>query len=161
MEENSMRNNGNGSSSERLARGLGWFSIGLGLAQILAPRAIGRLVGIRNHRALIAAVGVREIASGIGILSQVKPKAWVWARVGGDVMDLALLGSALTGRKSARTRLATTTAVGGARFRSVGPSRSRSRPRSCIVSGAILKTFRGSWAIFNPCKPSINDARTG
>jgi uncharacterized membrane protein len=111
MEENSMRNNGNESSCERLARGLGWFSIGLGLAQILAPRAIGRLVGIRNHRALIAAVGVREIASGIGILSQVKPRGWVWARVGGDVMDLALLGSALTGRQAARTRLATTTAV--------------------------------------------------
>ena len=106
-----MRNNGSKSGSERLARGLGWFSIGLGLAQILAPRAVGRLVGVRNHRALMAAVGVREIASGIGILSQVKPRGWVWARVGGDVMDLAMLGSALTGRKAARTRLATTAAV--------------------------------------------------
>jgi uncharacterized membrane protein len=106
-----MRNNGGKSGSERLARGLAWFSIGLGLAQLLAPRAMGRLVGVRNHRALIAAVGVREIASGIGILSQVKPRGWVWARVGGDVMDLAMLGSALTGRKAARTRLATTAAV--------------------------------------------------
>src|SRR5688572_7521427 len=106
-----MRNNDSKSGSERLARGLGWFSIGLGLVQILAPRSVGRLVGVRNHRALIAAVGVREIASGIGILSQVKPRGWVWARVGGDVMDLAMLGSALTGRKAARTRLATTAAV--------------------------------------------------
>ena len=32
--------------SERLARRLGWFSIGLGLAQITAPRSVARMIGV-------------------------------------------------------------------------------------------------------------------
>ena len=36
-------------------------------------------------------VGAREIASGFGILAQNKPTPWLWSRVGGDAMDLALL----------------------------------------------------------------------
>lgn len=51
------------------------------MAQILAPRAIGRLADVRNHHRLISAVGVREIASGVAILAQVKPRGWIWARV--------------------------------------------------------------------------------
>ena len=38
-------------------------------------------------------VGAREIASGFGILAQTKPTPWLWSRVGGDAMDLALLKS--------------------------------------------------------------------
>jgi len=106
-----MRKSGSVSASEGVARGLGWFSIGLGLAQILAPRAVARLVGVKDHRVLIRVVGLREIVSGIGILSQVKPRGWVWSRVGGDVMDLAILGTALANEKRRRGRLATTAAV--------------------------------------------------
>jgi uncharacterized membrane protein len=106
-----MRKNGNVSPNEGLARGLGWFSIGLGLAQLLAPRALARLVGVKNHRALIRAVGLREITSGIGILSQVKPRGWVWARVGGDVMDLAMIGSAMNDKHASRGRLTTAAVV--------------------------------------------------
>src|SRR5690606_22210499 len=36
----------------------------------------------------------REIASGVGILTQKNPTPWVWGRVAGDVMDLAVLGLA-------------------------------------------------------------------
>src|SRR6476661_8425444 len=65
--------------AERLARGLGWFSIGLGLTELLAPRLDG----------------LREIASGLMIFSQgKKPATGVWSRVAGDVMDLATLGAA-------------------------------------------------------------------
>jgi uncharacterized membrane protein len=81
------------------------------LAQILAPRAIGRLADVRNHHRLISAVGVREIASGVAILAQVKPRGWIWARVAGDVMDLALIGSAFRGSNGSRGRLATAAAV--------------------------------------------------
>src|SRR5690242_4397057 len=42
-----------GMDPNRLARGLGWFSIGLGLAEILAPRAVARTVGTRNHTGLM------------------------------------------------------------------------------------------------------------
>jgi len=106
-----MRENGSVTGSERVARGLGWFSIGLGLAQVLAPGAVARLIGIRNHRGLMTALGVREITSGIGILSQVRPRGWVWARVGGDVMDLALIGSAMNSKGTDRARLGTAAAL--------------------------------------------------
>ena len=49
----------------RVARGLGWFSIGLGLAEIVAGREIGRTLGMEHRDWLIRAYGVREIASGV------------------------------------------------------------------------------------------------
>jgi len=39
-------------------------------------------------------VGVRELAAGVGLMTKTKPAAWLWARVAGDAMDLALLGTA-------------------------------------------------------------------
>jgi len=83
-----------------LASGLGWFSIALGLAQLVAPRQVAQLIGVDEHasQSVMRAVGLREIASGIGILTQPQSHRanWVKARVGGDVMDLALLGKAYT-----------------------------------------------------------------
>jgi uncharacterized membrane protein len=101
---------------ETLARALGWFSIGLGVAQLVAPQGIARLIGVRgDHRTLTRLCGVRELASGIGILSQRRPAGWLWARAGGDVIDLALLGAAFTSRRARRGRLvAATAAVAGA-----------------------------------------------
>lgn len=82
--------------AERVAKGLGWFSIGLGLAELLAPRAIARLCGGEGkHTGLIRLYGLREIAAGLMIFSQGKrPAAGVWSRVAGDAMDLATLGVA-------------------------------------------------------------------
>jgi hypothetical protein len=79
----------------RLARGLGWLGIGLGLTQIAAPRRLGRLVGVGERPRVIRALGAREVASGVGILSQPEPVGWLRARVAGDVMNLLLLGFAL------------------------------------------------------------------
>lgn len=81
---------------ERLARALGWFSIGLGLAEIAAPDTVARLVGIPDddgNRKMLRAFGLREVANGVGILSQPQESGWMWARVGGDLMDLAFLGN--------------------------------------------------------------------
>jgi uncharacterized membrane protein len=83
---------------ERLANALGWFSIGLGLAEVAAPGSVARLIGVSDddrNRWALRALGVREVVSGVGILAQPRPAGWVWARVGGDLMDLAYLGSAL------------------------------------------------------------------
>jgi uncharacterized membrane protein len=99
---------------ERRARGLGWFSIGLGLAQIGAPRTVARLIGVNDDeetRNTMFAIGLREITSGIGILTRPRPAGWVWSRVGGDLMDLALLGKALNSDESDRGRVATATAA--------------------------------------------------
>lgn len=98
----------------QLADALGWFSVGLGLAELLAPRALGRAIGVGDHPALMRAVGMREIASGLGLLSQRASSGWAWSRVGGDIMDLALL-SAAARRADADTRriaMAATAVVG-------------------------------------------------
>ena len=82
-------------SADALARGLGWFSIGLGLAEVLAPRALTRALGLHGQERLVAAYGVREIATGIGILAARDPTPWIWGRVGGDALDLATLAGGL------------------------------------------------------------------
>ena len=90
--------NPDNASERRLAQGLGWFSIGLGLSQVLAPRGFARFIGVRDDTencALLRLVGLRELACGVGILSHRRPAGWAWARVAGDTMDIALLGSAM------------------------------------------------------------------
>jgi uncharacterized membrane protein len=92
------------SSDEALAVGLGWFSIGLGLAELVAPRRMARMIGVRSDRhtrEALMSVGVRELASGFGILAARRRAGWLWFRLGGDLMDLALLGSAAVGRRRA------------------------------------------------------------
>jgi uncharacterized membrane protein len=101
-------------NEEGSAEGLGWFSIGLGLAAIVAPGRVSRLIGLDNHRFLLRAVGIRELASGIGILTNRKPTAWLWSRVAGDVMDLALLRRAFGNERANKVLLtAATAAVAG------------------------------------------------
>ena len=81
--------------SYKLARGLGWFSIGLGAAELLAPGAINRSLGMREYNGLVRGFGLREIGAGLGILTMKHPTPWVWARVAGDALDLAALLLAL------------------------------------------------------------------
>ncbi len=98
-------------NEERLATGLGWFSIGVGLAEVAAPKRMARLIGIRERPGLIRGLGFREIASGVGILANRRPAAWLWSRVAGDAMDLSLLGSALKSSRRERGRTAVATAA--------------------------------------------------
>jgi uncharacterized membrane protein len=60
------------------------------------------------------ALGVREIAAGIGLLADPKPTGFAAARVAGDAMDLALLVKTLATPENdtARTLLATAAVVG-------------------------------------------------
>jgi uncharacterized membrane protein len=98
----------------RLTQFLGWFSIGLGLAELLAPKAVGRAIGVGDQPALLRLCGVREITSGLGMLSQRYPAKWAMSRVAGDAMDLALLGAAARSEGSDRMRIAiAATAVAG------------------------------------------------
>jgi uncharacterized membrane protein len=90
-----------------LADGLGWFSVGFGTAAILAPRSVGTLSGASHgSRNLTRTVGVRELATGIGILSQRNPAPWLWFRVVGDLMDLAMLATAMRPGNPGRGRAA-------------------------------------------------------
>jgi len=100
-------------NEEKIALGLGWFSIGLGVAEIMAPRSLAKLIGLRgNPSGLLRMLGAREITNGIGILTGRQPNAnWMWSRVGGDAIDLALLGAAFRSRRSNRNKLAMATAA--------------------------------------------------
>jgi hypothetical protein len=85
------------------------FSIAFGAAELIAPRAIARLLGIRaddRTRAVLRAYGAREIANGLGIITQPAQPAWLWSRVGGDALDLATLGRAADDEQADHARLA-------------------------------------------------------
>ncbi|WP_210357208.1 hypothetical protein [Sphingomonas beigongshangi] len=79
---------------DRLARALGWFSVGLGLAELAAPGRLARALGLDDKEGLIRAYGVRELASAVPTLSIDKPIGLA-ARIGGDALDLATLAPAL------------------------------------------------------------------
>lgn len=103
-------------SAQRLAHGLGWFSIGVGVAELLVPGAVSRLAGGHGKSTdLIRLYGLREIASGLMIFSQGRrPAAGVWSRVAGDAMDLATLGVAylLPSTNKAGVTFAATNVIG-------------------------------------------------
>jgi uncharacterized membrane protein len=91
-----------------LSKGLGWFSVGLGIAELAAPRALARAIGI-DHRgrtgATIRAMGARELANGLGILARPRRALPLWARVAGDAIDLAFLAWAFGARRTHTQRL--------------------------------------------------------
>jgi len=96
-----------GTGGESLANFLGMFSLGLGLAQMLAPEGMSKLVGIKDaegNRGLMRALGAREFSNGIAILSRQQPEKAVWSRVPGDAIDLALLGKVMANPENSRSR---------------------------------------------------------
>lgn len=122
-------------SNDRLANFLGWFSIGLGAAEVLIPGTMARVVGIDDddeNRRLLRGLGLRELTSGIGILSQERRAEWLWSRVAGDAMDLAFLGKALGngGNERARTAAATAAVLGVAALDVAAARQARERAAS-------------------------------
>lgn len=93
------------SENDSMNRALGWFSIGLGLTQLVAPRELARFIGVPDQPFLLRFLGMREISSGLGILTKKEPSNWLWSRVAGDLMDLALLGIALKSDESDRKKV--------------------------------------------------------
>lgn len=91
-----------------VTQALGWFSIALGAAELFAPSAVARLIGIDEdeHRALLRAYGIRELAAGVAIVSRPKPTYWMWNRVLGDMVDLGSLARAMRNPENDRLRLA-------------------------------------------------------
>ncbi len=102
------------SVDERVGDALGWLSIGLGVAALLAPKSLGRAMGTPQQSALLRAVGARELASGVGLLTQKDRTPWLWSRVIGDAMDLALIGTGLRPTNPGRGRALGALAIVGA-----------------------------------------------
>jgi hypothetical protein len=80
--------------ADRLARALGWFSIGLGVTELVAPGRLARTLGLGGKERLFRAYGARELASAVSTLSIDKPIG-LGARIAGDALDLATLATAL------------------------------------------------------------------
>lgn len=89
---------------ETLVPILGWFSLGLGLAEIAAPKKVAKLAGLSNGRGVVKAFGVREVISGFAVLAAPVAKYGLWARVAGDLLDLAVVGKGLAESESLKRR---------------------------------------------------------
>ncbi|MED5620300.1 hypothetical protein [Ideonella sp. BN130291] len=89
---------------DSFARFLGFFSLALGVAELVAPRAVSRAAGMGGDKpGLLRGYGAREVATGIGILASKNPEPWLWARVAGDALDMATVGA---GRRRSQGRTA-------------------------------------------------------
>ncbi|GAA3823851.1 hypothetical protein GCM10022226_50540 [Sphaerisporangium flaviroseum] len=102
-------------TTNRLARGLGWASLGLGVTQLAAPKAVIRLSGLEDSasaRPMVLLVGMRELLHAAFLLGSRRPAPWVWTRVAGDALDLSLLRRAMATRRRRRVAFATAAVAG-------------------------------------------------
>lgn len=128
--------------TDSLARALGWFSIALGLAELVAADRLARALGMHGREGLIRASGMREIGSGVLTLSTEK-RVGLWSRVAGDGLDIAALLAALrrgTGKRD-NVGLALALVVGATMLdlqaaRATGARHARRR-------GRVGRDFRG------------------
>jgi hypothetical protein len=154
-----------------LARFLGWFSIGLGTAQLLAPRALCRVIGAEDEGLpplLMRLMGLRELAQGSGILVRPRPTVWVWSRVGGDALDLGLL--ALTARRGNKRTFAAIANVVPIAVADVfearhlmqkeGPPRSGRLIRKAVTINKPRAEVESAWDI-DDYRPTYRDAPGG
>ena len=131
-------------NAAQFSRGLGWFSIGLGMTELLAPRTLARAIGVsEDHDRLLRALGVREIMSGVGLLARPKPTGFAWSRVAGDIMDLSLLGAAMMQMRSQPMSVS----------RSQDDDRRRLTFAIAMVAGVTLVDVIASARLTRPTKP--------
>ncbi len=81
------------SANDRVAKGLGYFSLALGAAELIAAGAISRAAGLEGYRGLVRAYGTREVATGLAILASHDATPWIWGRVAGDAIDIATVAA--------------------------------------------------------------------
>ena len=85
-----------------LARCLGWFSLALGAVEIAVPNTLIRMLGVRGGQALMRGFGAREVAAGLVVLANPSSPVGPAMRLGGDALDIAVLGDALSPRNPRR-----------------------------------------------------------
>ena len=98
-----------------MSRVLGVAGLGIGLVELLAPKWLSDQLGVSHRPTLMRAMGAREVASGVGIVTRHNPTPAQWTRVIGDVIDIAMLGAAVKDsrkRKAVFAALAAVLAIG-------------------------------------------------
>ena len=82
----------------KLARGIGWLSIVVGLQLVAAPRSGTRNFGMGERPALGRIMGARDLVVGAGLLRGEDTRSWLIARGINDAVDAAvILGGAAAG----------------------------------------------------------------
>ncbi|HEX8388042.1 MAG TPA: hypothetical protein VF636_03410 [Sphingomonas sp.] len=76
---------------KRASYGLGWFSLALAAAELVAPKRIAKALSSEGHAGLIRTFGAREAIAGVGLVTDQGHGLRVWNRVAGDAMDLTAL----------------------------------------------------------------------
>ncbi len=75
----------------KLARGIGWFSLAIGLRLVVAPMPGTRAFGMGERPALGCVMGVRDLVVGAGLLRGENTRTWLMARGINDALDAALI----------------------------------------------------------------------
>ena len=64
-----------------LSTGVGWVSLGIGLALTLAPNRSTRFLALEDRRGLASVVGASDLMIGTGLLVGQRRQPWMFARV--------------------------------------------------------------------------------
>jgi uncharacterized membrane protein len=131
---------------------LGLAGAGLGAAALKNPEGVSRMVSGRSDAtALLAirAIGARELATAAGLLVRRHPERWMWMRVGGDVIDIALVSLAARASKTDRGRITMTRWVLAA-FTAIDVACALRVRRARISGGAAVIRARGSVTVSRP-----------
>ena len=110
-------------AARRAANGMGWFSIGLGLGELLFARPLARWMGMKGQEDTLRFYGVRELGTGIGLLLAKDKAPWMWGRVAGDALDIVTLGAQFDGNPRKPQLMAALAAVAGATMADVVTAR--------------------------------------
>lgn len=90
---------------------IGQTAIGLGLLGTLFPKTVSRMLGVRAPAPVVQTLfGLRELWTGYSLAGNPTRSNVLWARVAGDIFDLAVL-KALDNRRNPR-RATVRTALG-------------------------------------------------
>lgn len=93
-------------NARTLAHGLGYFSLALGLVEVVWPGRLAKTLGLNGKDDLVRFYGARELGAGAGLLLTNARRPWVLARIGGDVLDIATLAVALKSEKRTNALIA-------------------------------------------------------
>src|SRR4051794_26043185 len=79
---------------------LGVTSLAVGATELLAPRAVQKMMGIQpKYTGVMRVLGIRECLHGVDLLSHDDPKPGIYGRCAGDLLDGVLLTAAATKTK--------------------------------------------------------------